>query len=53
MGERVFEVEDDQRCEFCGALGALDLYGTWICPECAAGIFEEPEAGEEKNGTTR
>jgi DnaJ-class molecular chaperone len=40
MGERVFEVEEDQRCEFCGTLGALDLYGTWVCPECAAGIFE-------------
>ena len=48
MGSREFELDQDATCDNCGTKGALDIYGDFICPECASRVFEhEPQYGPE------
>ena len=34
MGSREFEYEPEAICDGCGAKGAFDIYGDYLCPEC-------------------
>lgn len=34
MSSNNFEFCPDKKCDFCGAIGAIDLYGDYFCIDC-------------------
>lgn len=46
MGRREFEIDPEAKCDSCGTKGALDIYGDYLCPDCASRLFE-PESQYE------
>lgn len=44
MGSRNVPFDENAKCDDCGAKGAFDFMGDFLCTECALKIFGEPEA---------
>lgn len=34
MGDREFPFLDNAKCDSCGAIGAFDIYGDYLCSLC-------------------
>ena len=37
------EYDPDLTCEICGAEGAYDVYGDYICPKCMSKEWEDDQ----------
>jgi len=48
MSSREILVEPDAICDYCGAKGAFDFMGDYVCPECALKMFEDMEEYEKE-----
>ncbi len=38
-------IETDLTCDWCGAKGAVDLLGDYLCPKCAE-VYDQTYAGQ-------
>ena len=43
MNDRTVPFELDLVCDNCGAMGAYDFMGDYLCPACTLGISETPD----------
>ena len=47
MSDKIFEFEEDSICDDCGAKGANDIYGDYICNKCMEKVYRAQEGGTD------